>query len=654
MCKPSEQNNSRLSLLESGSCASMELHGILVAPLTAREEIFNKTVHVKISHPKSWVIEVSSPEVEGIWVKSAKAWYKLLEPCTSQQDHHIQIKAKCNLAFDITAIFLHGQYRKRNELFHPILLHKTLREENNVDPFNLELLKRAPSFVKKHIKYLIKGNLITPDFTSRPFYCGLSKIESTDFDENTETIPRSNFHRSLVEEHEKRWKWSPYGKNIFPYLYTTTNQPLKEVPSDDSSSDDSSSDGCSNEAHQGNTSHIVVPKHKKSTEPTAQMLPTNKRYTAKQSKIKTKVDKKRRIPMQDQIPNFPCQKRHAAIGLKHLSSTTKEDVLQETLEIPSVVISPTNKSSNAEQTNLDTMQGKKKKMENQDQLPSFPSKTVQHHEAIVSNFLSGNSLKKFCSQDILGIKELNSRGKTDPVRDKSTKEEIHLTKSKVNQMFDEEKISIMKTLIKDNILLRNENYILRNENVTLHKEKIAQKRLGEIQVAKPKSKETNWDMQQHTHELNNNSSKKTQTKETSTSSCITSLISSPEKKLHSIISQTNKAGKHIVNPFRMFSPTFTDCNSTSQHSSIIPLTSPINMASGNPSNISFGQTAGARARLSTNLFGNRWQPPQSPQPYKSQNNGLEIVHSSDQPKISCYFFSQGKCRYGNNCKFSHS
>ena len=155
-----------------------------------------------------------------------------------------------------------------------------------------------------------------------------------------------------------------------------------------------------------------------------------------------------------------------------------------------------------------SMQGKKKKMENQDQLPSFPSKIVQHHAAIVSNFLSENSLKKFCSQDILGIKELNSRGKTDQVRDKSTKEEIHLTKSKVNQMFDEEKISIMKTLIKDNILLRNENYILRNENVTLHKEKIAQKGLREIQVAKPKSKETNWDMQQRTHELSNNSSKK--------------------------------------------------------------------------------------------------------------------------------------------------
>eukprot|EP00593_Proboscia_inermis_P002307 CAMPEP_0171294056 /NCGR_PEP_ID=MMETSP0816-20121228/2431_1 /TAXON_ID=420281 /ORGANISM="Proboscia inermis, Strain CCAP1064/1" /LENGTH=365 /DNA_ID=CAMNT_0011765491 /DNA_START=66 /DNA_END=1160 /DNA_ORIENTATION=- len=64
---------------------------------------------------------------------------------------------------------------------------------------------------------------------------------------------------------------------------------------------------------------------------------------------------------------------------------------------------------------------------------------------------------------------------------------------------------------------------------------------------------------------------------------------------------------------------------------------------------SSGQSAGVEGTPSASPFGNRWQAPQA------QNNigSGGSSNNKDQSKKPCRFFSQGKCRYGNDCKFSH-
>jgi len=161
LCKPFQQNESRLTLPENrSSFSSMELHGILCPSPFTDENMKNKQVRVKIKKSRSWEIDPFNPR--GVWIAATKAWYQLLDPCTkpimlkgieiSQQDLHLPFRAKCNLAFDIGDILV-GRYFKKHQEFKPSEVHENLSkkevwltehpEDDHVpsEPFDLELLK---------------------------------------------------------------------------------------------------------------------------------------------------------------------------------------------------------------------------------------------------------------------------------------------------------------------------------------------------------------------------------------------------------------------------------------------------------------------------------------------------------------------------------
>mmetsp|Transcript_61048 Transcript_61048/g.90536 ORF Transcript_61048/g.90536 Transcript_61048/m.90536 type:complete len:378 (+) Transcript_61048:91-1224(+) len=204
-----------------------------------------RSIKVVVTKPKFWTIDMSD-SLRGIWIKSNNAWYYLKQPCTilimaqkpsdnnnkrgnnnnnsshnttivtSQANLHVQFRAHLGLLsnlYDMLGEMHKEEVRTGGKFPSYVSLHKNLTPQEsynklcpteddmernpqlNSEPFDMALLRKVPTFVRKHLKQFSK------ELTSKcNFLVGLSDM-----------------NRELVEAKKRGEAWA-LDLDVFDYL----------------------------------------------------------------------------------------------------------------------------------------------------------------------------------------------------------------------------------------------------------------------------------------------------------------------------------------------------------------------------------------------------------------------------------------------------
>jgi hypothetical protein len=209
-----------LAPLPDGSFTqSYELRGALepVKGLTKHPPI-----RVVIKDLKGWSLD-RSEETRGIWIQSSFAWYKLMSPSFSvtdpegnvtMHDLHVPFRAKFQLLSNLVDMFSEDDFRYLDvhisktpkEVFDILSPNQQLLArypDLNTMPFDFELLKRCPAFIKQHLT-----NLHPKLSPSCQFIQGLDQMEGEL--KLSKKVQTFDYMQSAFEA-EKRSSREPHG-----------------------------------------------------------------------------------------------------------------------------------------------------------------------------------------------------------------------------------------------------------------------------------------------------------------------------------------------------------------------------------------------------------------------------------------------------------